>query len=1236
MALALAASSLRAGAPEFRAQWADAFHHPFANSSTASQIQTCIDNIRAANCNVIIPEVRVYSDVSFVPTPSFYPNLGNASTGIGSINSNGVIINCDLNSDPEPRRTTSIDHLATVLSKAHDTTGGKQRVDVWAWLVAFRSGSTMRNAHPEWLTYTKSTTDNTMTVSDDFDPGHPGVQQQLYNVCMDLVTNYGLPSGRDLDGINFDYIRFTDKSNGYNPVSLQRFRAQYGKPADYIPAYNDADWKQWRRDQVTACVRKVYLNTIAVKPTFKLSGDMIPWGNGPAKPSRTDPNWLATWKTNFEASSSAFNSVYQDWRGWMEEGIVDLAIPMNYNQRCTTETYFENWMDFEKDIQYKKAPDGTIYLNRQLLVGPGTYLNTKEDAIYQMKITRNPSLYRGKYSAGQSMYVYANPFAETCGGALVPDPAAMSAALTSLVVDGTDGQPMYPDKADLPVITRLTNGKGHIKGTVTDPNISSPAWVDGATVTLGTSPARTMKTDGTGFYGFVDVPPGTYSITVSAKNLPTQTGTVVVTAYEVTTKDFVMAPTTPSALRFVTQPGNASEGVPFGTQPVVAAVDGVGATMTSFTGPVTVSVKFGSGNPDAVLSGTTTVNCVNGVATFTDLALSLPGESFVLTAVSGGLSVDSALFNVAAVPVKLVFANEPLDGISNIPFAIQPQVWALDARSAPVTAFNGVVSIGIKPGTGAPGARLKGATSVSAVNGMADFTDLSIDRAGEGYVLVATSGALTPAEAFPVSMSARLIRVSPSGDDANLGDSWSLAMKTPGAALGGVGPGDEIWVAAGTYTGSITLVDGVGVYGGFAGNETERAARNPAANPTILDGDAAGPVVVAEGLSAATVFDGFVLRNGSGRDLDGQTCGGGLFVVGGSPALTNNTVTACAVSGAGGGAWISAATPDLTGCAFSNNRAGRGGGIAVDGPVSLTLRGLTLAGNTSGGIGGGASFHNAVVTLAESVVTGNAAADGGGGVAVTGGAQAVISRCRVTLNGSDFGPGGGLLAEGGALAIENSLLHGNQGSPAGGVAWTAGAAGSLVNATVVANESGVGVGGVFIESNAAVAVNNTIIALNSSGIEASSGTSTFRNNDVHGNPGGNWLGVPDPTGSGGNISADPGFVDATGGDFRLTPGSPCHDAGDTALAPAGSLDLAGAPRRQGWSVDIGAYESAGARPYTLDDVLSALALAAGLSAADASRLTVLDVVGDGDSPGRVDLLDVALLARKVFGIAPNP
>ena len=64
-----------------------------------------------------------------------------------------------------------------------------------------------------------------------------------------------------------------------------------------------------------------------------------------------------------------------------------------------------------------------------------------------------------------------------------------------------------------------------------------------------------------------------------------------------------------------------------------------------------------------------------------------------------------------------------------------------------VTSNNSNVTIGI--GTNAGNGSLTGSTTVTAINGVATFTGLSINKAGNGYTLVATDGGLGSATSSP-------------------------------------------------------------------------------------------------------------------------------------------------------------------------------------------------------------------------------------------------------------------------------------------------------------------------------------------------------------------------------------------------------------------------------------------------------------------------------------------------------
>ena len=106
-------------------------------------------------------------------------------------------------------------------------------------------------------------------------------------------------------------------------------------------------------------------------------------------------------------------------------------------------------------------------------------------------------------------------------------------------------------------------------------------------------------------------------------------------------------------------------------------------------------------------------------------------------------------------PLHLAFTVQPSTTLPLL--AIQPavQVTALDAGGNRVTSFNGSVTIAIghNGGTVLPGT-LSGTTTVTAVNGVATFSNLSIDQLGNGYTLVVSAANVFGAESAPFNIGA--------------------------------------------------------------------------------------------------------------------------------------------------------------------------------------------------------------------------------------------------------------------------------------------------------------------------------------------------------------------------------------------------------------------------------------------------------------------------------------------------
>src|SRR5205823_6610204 len=94
---------------------------------------------------------------------------------------------------------------------------------------------------------------------------------------------------------------------------------------------------------------------------------------------------------------------------------------------------------------------------------------------------------------------------------------------------------------------------------------------------------------------------------------------------------------------------------------------------------------------------------------------------------------------------KVVFQLQPQGALAGVAFASPVKVYVSDAIGDTVTDATDLVTIALTPSTGTTAAILNGTKSVAAVDGVAIFSNLSVDRAGTGYTLTATATALTPA-----------------------------------------------------------------------------------------------------------------------------------------------------------------------------------------------------------------------------------------------------------------------------------------------------------------------------------------------------------------------------------------------------------------------------------------------------------------------------------------------------------
>lgn len=451
--LLLAASVQPERAEQYRAFWVDAYHAGYKN---AAEVDRLVDDVAASHCNAIFVQVRRRADSYYLKTIEVPAQ--------------------------DPTYTQSFDALEYLTERAH-----ARGIEVHAWFVVYplwqpNLPPPMNPAHlyyqhgpgkfgrDLWLSFSSSG-----RIGNSLEPGHPDVQRYLARVITEPLRDY------DIDGIHLDYIRYDEGADyGYNFVAVERFRRLTNAHAAQPPQAAPEEWNAFRRNQVTSLVRQIYLRAHEMKPNVKLSAALISWGNAP----QSEPGFQ---------SSASYSKVFQDWLGWMKEGILDLGVPMHYFRDSNGAARLQGWFEFARNYQY----------DRRYLPGIGLYLNPVSASQRQMTRLLKVSL-PGSTPAGIGLYSYASTSTLNAAG-LPVQPNRHFLDIAAAFFGRPVGVPQLP-WIDTP-------RTGHLAGALTA-NGGEDWWLDGVKVTLQSEGAkdftRTNESDATGFFGFVDLPPGRY------------------------------------------------------------------------------------------------------------------------------------------------------------------------------------------------------------------------------------------------------------------------------------------------------------------------------------------------------------------------------------------------------------------------------------------------------------------------------------------------------------------------------------------------------------------------------------------------------------------------------------------------------------------------------------------------------------------------------------------------------
>ena len=233
---------------------------------------------------------------------------------------------------------------------------------------------------------------------------------------------------------------------------------------------------------------------------------------------------------------------------------------------------------------------GTISLgfsSRGLSVGPSDNIVISPGAAAQLKIA-------------------TQPFASVTAGNKLTDPIVID-------VEDANGNIVTGDNSTV-VTASLGTGAGTLMGITT------------ATVVNGVASFNDLE----------DNTAGTLSLKFASGNLA-----------PVISNPSVISPALASSIKVISgPPSGVGEGALFGL--IADALDPYGNLATSFNASVTISPASGSAS---ALSGTTTVTAVDGVATFSGLAINNGGNGYSLRVSGQGLaSVTTTPFNISLTP----------------------------------------------------------------------------------------------------------------------------------------------------------------------------------------------------------------------------------------------------------------------------------------------------------------------------------------------------------------------------------------------------------------------------------------------------------------------------------------------------------------------------------------------------------------------------------------------------------
>ena len=226
------------------------------------------------------------------------------------------------------KKNFSADPFDLLIKKAH-----QEGIQVHAWINLLSLGNNqnalfLKKYGPGILTRNRRAKHalKDYKIDDQYflEPGDPRVRNDLTKIVEEIVRTYP-----DLDGLEFDYIRYpdVDPHYGYTPANIERFKKAAGFKGieEKSPV-----WNKWRRGQVTAVLAQLAEKARSLRPDLRISS------------------------TGCMPYERAYYEAFQDWPSWLSTGLIDFVNIMNYS---ADPGEFERWLEAaqSKTTDFKKV-----------------------------------------------------------------------------------------------------------------------------------------------------------------------------------------------------------------------------------------------------------------------------------------------------------------------------------------------------------------------------------------------------------------------------------------------------------------------------------------------------------------------------------------------------------------------------------------------------------------------------------------------------------------------------------------------------------------------------------------------------------------------------------------------------------------------------------------------------------------------------------------------------------------